>query len=92
MTHLSLSTLCSSFEQVGIKSKYKKIFLVSGQHPHRRMNSVVLMCAYQIFLMKRTAEEAYAPFKDLRPKLPYFHDPSPWYVVAVVFFPPAAAD
>eukprot|EP00938_MAST-03A_sp_MAST-3A-sp1_P002120 g2120.t1 len=57
--------------------KDKKIFLVCGQHPHRRMNSVVLLCAYQIFLMKRTAEEAYAPFKDLRPKLPYFHDASP---------------
>jgi len=57
--------------------KGKKIYQVCGFHPHRRMNACVLMCAYQIFVLGRSADEAFAPFKSTKPKLIEFHDASP---------------
>lgn len=41
------------------------------------MNACVLMCAYQIFVLGRTADEAYAPFQNIKPRLIEFHDASP---------------
>ena len=41
---------------------------------HRRANAAVLICAYQIFVLKRTGEEAYYPFIGVNPPFIPFRD------------------
>ena len=41
---------------------------------NRRANAAVLICAYQIFVLKRTAEEAYYPFIGVNPPFIPFRD------------------
>ena len=43
------------------KSNAPCIFYCSD-HPHRRSNAAVLICAYMIFCRNASIEEAYGPF------------------------------
>ena len=55
----------------------KKIYFYSSHHPHRRTNAAVLICAFCVLYLDRTADEAYKPFKKFYPRFTDFHDASP---------------
>lgn len=57
--------------------KGKKIYYFSAKHPHKRTNSVFLMCAFGILSEGLTAEQAYEPFSKVYPPLSPFHDATP---------------
>eukprot|EP01029_Cantina_marsupialis_P012305 TRINITY_DN2716_c0_g1_i1.p1 TRINITY_DN2716_c0_g1~~TRINITY_DN2716_c0_g1_i1.p1 ORF type:complete len:477 (+),score=117.91 TRINITY_DN2716_c0_g1_i1:138-1568(+) len=57
--------------------KNKKIFFYSSTHAHKRANAVYLISAFSLLYLNRTPAEAWAPFKNMQPRLPTFHDASP---------------
>jgi hypothetical protein len=57
--------------------KDKVIYYYSSTHSHRRTNSVMLMTAWALIYLGRSPEEAFAPFEDVYPAFPPFHDASP---------------
>jgi len=59
------------------KLKGRKIYHCCLNHPHRRTNAAVLMGAFQILELGKTAEEAYRPFRNISPGFTDFHDASP---------------
>ena len=57
--------------------KDKVIYYYSSTHSHRRTNSVMLIAAWALIYLGRSPEEAFAPFEDVYPAFPPFHDASP---------------
>lgn len=55
----------------------KTIYFYSGTHPHKRTNAAFLICAWAILYLKRSAEDAYAPFRSIYPPFPTWHDATP---------------
>lgn len=56
-------------------SKYL-IYHYTSLDTAKRANAAYLICAYQIIMLNRTAEEAWAPFKDVKPAFADFRDAS----------------
>lgn len=54
----------------------KIVYYCAGNHGQRRSNSVMLICAYQMLILGRTALESYKPFAN-QFVLPAFHDATP---------------
>ena len=52
------------------KQRGRKIYHCCLNHPHRRTNAAVLMGAFQILELGKTAEEAYKPFRNISPVMP----------------------
>jgi cell division cycle 14 len=57
--------------------KDKAIYHYCGNHPHRRANSAFLIAAWSIMYLNRSPDEAYAPFKNISPAFPPWHDATP---------------
>ena len=55
----------------------KTIVYYSGSHGQRKANSIFLICGWAILFLKKTPEEAYAPFRNITPPLPNWHDATP---------------
>lgn len=73
--HLGITySFCERLKEMIVKSKAvgKPILYCCGIHPHSRTNAAVLLCAYQIFVLELSVEEAYAPFMGMHPAfIPY---------------------
>mmetsp|Transcript_64155 Transcript_64155/g.137803 ORF Transcript_64155/g.137803 Transcript_64155/m.137803 type:complete len:449 (-) Transcript_64155:40-1386(-) len=54
----------------------RKIVHYCSSDPHRRENSIYLMCAYLVIVHRWPAEEAWNPFKRVEPPLVPFRDAS----------------
>jgi cell division cycle 14 len=66
-------TFCQQLHELlktAISSK-KHLIYYCENHPHRRSNSVCLICAYLIFVLEFTAPAAYTPFFGIEPPLRY---------------------
>ena len=59
------------------KLQNKVIMYYSGTHAHKRANAAFLICAWAILYLRKTPEEAYAPFRNVYPPFPPWHDPTP---------------
>jgi len=57
--------------------KDKRIYFYSSTNPNHRSNAAVLICAWSVIYLQRTAAEAYAPFRGIRPVFKPFHDATP---------------
>jgi len=55
------------------KLKDKAIYYYSAMHPHRRANSMYLICSWCVLFLKKTPEEAFKPFRGC-PAVPPWHD------------------
>eukprot|EP01036_Dinobryon_divergens_P025185 gene25185-33708_t len=64
---------CQSLNEEMLKAK-KPVLYVTSDHPHKRSNSAVLLCAYMIFALNYTVERAYAPFIGIEPPFTPFRD------------------
>lgn len=56
------------------KDRNRKVVFFCSNHAHTEANSVVLILAYQIFCMNRSAEVAYKPFMSCEPPITSFRD------------------
>jgi cell division cycle 14 len=68
-------TFCQQLHELlktAISSK-KNLIYYCENHPHRRSNSVCLICAYLIFVLEYSATAAYTPFFGIEPPLRYGH-------------------
>lgn len=54
----------------------KVVYYCAGNHGQRRANSVMLICAYQMLVLGRSALDAFRPFQH-QFVLPAFHDATP---------------
>lgn len=52
----------------------KSVTFYITKHPHTRSNAGVLICAYLIFVLNFTAEQAYRPFIGIKPAFIPFRD------------------
>lgn len=59
------------------KLQDKTIVYFSGSHAHKRANSAFLICGWAILYLNKTPEEAYAPFRNIYPPFPPWHDATP---------------
>lgn len=65
-------TFCHSLSDViSSASKSGKQVVYYATSPHHRSNSAVLICAYLIFVLGFSAEQAYAPFMGREPLVPF---------------------
>lgn len=55
-----------------------EIYFYSSSHSQRRANAIMLITAWTMIYLSRTPEEAYRPFRGIRPAPPPFHDASPY--------------
>jgi len=55
----------------------KRIYFYSSTNPNHRSNAAVLICAWAVIYLQKTAAEAYAPFRGIRPIFKTFHDATP---------------
>eukprot|EP00811_Abedinium_folium_P033048 NODE_6040_length_1710_cov_26.771320.p1 GENE.NODE_6040_length_1710_cov_26.771320~~NODE_6040_length_1710_cov_26.771320.p1 ORF type:complete len:420 (-),score=70.07 NODE_6040_length_1710_cov_26.771320:249-1508(-) len=67
---------CNRLEQIlaDLQHQGKRVIVYSSGSPKVQANSVFLVGCYQIALLQRTAEEAYAPFSKIEPPLPAYRD------------------
>ncbi|GBF88358.1 serine threonine specific phosphatase [Raphidocelis subcapitata] len=49
----------------------KRVYLYCGNAPQQRANAAVLLGAFQVLLLGRGADEAYAPLAGLKPFMPF---------------------
>jgi len=52
----------------------KKLYHTTNGHEAKRTNSAFLVCAYMIVVGKKTPDEVYAPFVNMRHSLVCYHD------------------
>eukprot|EP01041_Mallomonas_annulata_P009599 gene9599-19951_t len=52
----------------------KIVIYYCSNHPHRRANSAVLICAYLVFVLNFSVAQAYAPFMGIDPPFTPFRD------------------
>eukprot|EP00752_Nemacystus_decipiens_P011268 g10014.t1 len=63
-------------EEQGGGRKKGPVYVYSSDHPHRRSNAAVLVLAFAVLCLRKTVEEAYAPFFGLQPPLIPYRDAS----------------
>ncbi|CBJ27072.1 conserved unknown protein [Ectocarpus siliculosus] len=65
----------------------KAVYVYSGTHAHKRTNAAFLLTAWLLLYGGRTPEQAFAPFQDVFPPFPPFHDASPCVCTFDLFIP-----
>ena len=70
-TYRFCKALNAKLETQEVQSGQKKIVYYCSFKPPMRSNAAVLVCAFQIIYMNRTAEEAYNVVKPFAPFLPF---------------------
>ncbi|CAM9154142.1 unnamed protein product [Ectocarpus sp. 4 AP-2014] len=65
----------------------KAVYVYSGTHAHKRTNAAFLLTAWLLLYGDRTPEQAFAPFQDVFPPFPPFHDASPCVCTFDLFIP-----
>mmetsp|Transcript_86720 Transcript_86720/g.269601 ORF Transcript_86720/g.269601 Transcript_86720/m.269601 type:complete len:528 (+) Transcript_86720:53-1636(+) len=60
-----------------LEHKGRRIVHVCSLDPSKRANAAFLMCAYQVIMMRRSAQVAFEPFSDVQPSFLGFRDALP---------------
>lgn len=75
--HLLRFCLSLNAKLEDIKLKDKTIVYYSGTHGNKRANSAFLICGWCVLYQHKLPDEAYAPFRNIYPPFPLWHDATP---------------